>query len=167
MPGSGETLPAGRRQDDDGAAPGAVVVSVRPRQPWWQPALAVVLGGLLAAVLGTALHGHIWYVGGLALPVGALAAVVLLTSVSVFIGVSARNVFLAACTGAFSYALVGLSVMLGTGQLVAAGIQVEGVTPPVAVAGYVWVVGIAVGTVTAVALTWLVLRGSPGRRPAG
>ena len=121
-----------------------------------------MLGGILAAGLGTALHAHIWYLPGIALPAGAIGAVLLATCIAVFVAVSARSVPLAALTGGVAYVLVGLTASFSAGGFIAAGVEVDGVVPPVGVAGYVWVVGLAVGTVTAVAVSWWALR-SPRR----
>ncbi|GAB3537399.1 hypothetical protein GCM10027403_21520 [Arthrobacter tecti] len=147
---------------DDGAAPAAVVVrsngtSIR------RGVASAVIAGIAAATLGTALHAHVWHVGGADIPVGAIGSVLLSASLAVFVGLWARNVMMAALTGVVAYALVGLMSATGAGSLIAAGILVAGDTPPVAVAGYVWVIGLAVGTVGAVAVSWRVLRLSDRR----
>lgn len=165
--GSGCPGPVGPGQrcshDDDGAAPPAVVVPFLRRANWKAGATAGG-AGVLAAILGTALHLHTWLVGGLVIPVGALAAVVLLTSAAVFAGLFTRSVPAAALTGVVTYVLVGLAATFGAGSLIAAGAEVEGAAPPVAVAGSFWVVGVAVGTVVAVAFTWRVLQRSSAVR---
>lgn len=153
-----------KQKDDDGANPAAVVVPSARRSARWRGVVAAVLGGALAAVLGTALHAQIWYVNGVGIPAGALASVALATSIAVFVAVSARSVFFAALTGGVAYILVGSAASFSAGALIAAGVEVEGALPPVAVAGYVWVMGLAVGTVAAVALSWWALRPS-ARRP--
>lgn len=161
LPAAG--LPVKKQNDDDGANPAAVVVPSSRRSARWRGVFAAVLGGVLAAVLGTALHAQIWYVNGVGIPAGALASVVLATSIAVFVALLARNVFLAALTGVIAYLLVGLAASSSASGLIAAGIEVDGALPPVAVAGFIWVVGLAVGTVTAVALSWWVLRPSARR----
>lgn len=153
-----------RQANDDGASPAAVVVSSFPRRARWHGVLASMVAGILAAVLGTALHANVWYVGGVGFPAGALAAVVLAASLAVFVAVSARNVLLAALTGAVAYVLVGLTASFSAGGLIAAGVELEGAQPPVSVAGYVWVVGLAVGTVLGVAVSWWVLRPGQSQR---
>lgn len=152
-----------KQKDDDGANPAAVVAPSARSGDRPRGVLASVLGGSLAAVLGTALHAHIWYVNGVGIPAGALASVVLATSIAVFVAVAARSIFFAALTGVVAYILVGLAASFSAGALIAAGVGVEGALPPVAIAGYVWVVGLAVGTVAAVALSWWALR--PSARP--
>ncbi|KRF08520.1 hypothetical protein ASH00_02045 [Arthrobacter sp. Soil782] len=152
-----------KQKDDDGANPAAVVVPSARSGDRPRGVLASVLGGSLAAVLGTALHAHIWYVNGVGIPAGALASVVLATSIAVFVAVAARSIFFAALTGVVAYILVGLAASFSAGALIAAGVEVEGALPPVAIAGYVWVIGLAVGTVAAVALSWWALR--PSVRP--
>jgi hypothetical protein len=147
-----------QQKDDDGATPAAVVVPLSDRQSRWRGVLAAVMGGILAAGFGTALHAHVWYVGGVGLPAGAIAAIVLATSIAVFVALSGRSVFLAGLTGVSAYVLVGLMASFSAGGLIAAGVEVDGALPPVAVAGYVWVVGLAVGTIGAVAVTWWALR---------
>lgn len=121
-----------------------------------------MLGGILAAGLGTALHAHIWYLAGIGVPAGAIGAVLLATCIAVFVAVAARSVPLAALTGVVAYVLVGLTASFSAGGVIAAGVELDGAVPPVGVAGYVWVVGLAVGTVTAVAVSWWALR--PPRR---
>lgn len=145
-----------QRNDDDGSHGGVVVPSsVYSR---WPGRLAAVLGGILAAGLGTALHAHIWHVAGIGLPAGAIGAVLLATCIAVFVAVAARSVPLAALTGVVAYVLVGLTASFSAGGVIAAGVELDGAVPPVGVAGYVWVVGLAVGTVTAVAVSWWALR---------
>ncbi|WP_458115389.1 hypothetical protein [Arthrobacter sp. D2-10] len=162
MPAPGEAADAQRHGNDDGASPAAVVVPPSPHLARWHGVLAAVVAGVLAAVFGTALHANVWYLGGMGLPVGALAAIVLAVSLAVFVAVSGRNVLLAGLTGAVAYILVGLAASFSAGSLIAAGVELEGAQPPVSLAGYVWVVGLAVGTVIAVAVSWWVLR--PTRR---
>ncbi|MFJ6278210.1 hypothetical protein [Arthrobacter subterraneus] len=149
-----------QRNDDDGSNAGVVVPSSVPSR--WPGRLAAVLGGILAAGLGTALHAHIWYLAGIGLPAGAIGAVLLATCIAVFVAVAARSVPLAALTGVVAYVLVGLTASFSAGGVIAAGVELDGAVPPVGVAGYVWVVGLAVGTVTAVAVSWWALR--PPRR---
>ncbi|WP_323959021.1 hypothetical protein GC088_10755 [Arthrobacter sp. JZ12] len=154
--------------DDDGAA--AVVVppagsGTEPAPRRTKAVAAALAGGVGTAALGTALHGHIWHVRDAALPIGAVAAVVLAVCVAVYVALWARNVLVAALTGVVAYVLVGVAASMGAGGFIAAGVEVNGVAPPVAVAGTVWVVGLAVGTVAAVAVSWRVLRQSA--RPSG
>lgn len=161
MPVSGRPLRLQR--NDDGAHPAAVVEpSVRARFRW-RRFLAAAVGGVLGAVLGTALHAHIWYLGSFGLPAGAVAAIVLCISIAVFVAVATRSVPMAALTGAIAYGIVGLTASFSAGGLIAVGVEVDGGSPPVAVAGYVWVIGLAVGTVIAVAVSWWVLRHSAQR----
>jgi hypothetical protein len=161
MPVPGNALHNQKQANDDGGQ-AAVVVPPSPRSKRWRGVPAAVVAGTLAAGLGTALHAHIWYVGGIGVPAGAVAAVLLAISLAVFVALAARNVLFAALTGAVAYVLVGLTASFSAGGLIAAGVELEGAQPPVSVAGYVWVVGLAIGTVIAVALSWLVLR--PTRR---
>lgn len=152
-----------KHKDDDGGHPAAVVVPLSSRRKRWRAVPAAVAGGVLAAGLGTALHAQIWYVGGVGFPVGAVAAIVLAISIAVFVALAARGVFFAALTGMVAYVLVGLTASFSAGDVIAAGVEVEGELPPVAVAGYVWVVGLAVGTIIAVAVSWWALRPSQRR----
>ncbi|WP_026546001.1 hypothetical protein [Arthrobacter sp. 35/47] len=149
-----------QRNDDDGSNAGVVVPSSVSSR--WPGRLAAVLGGILAAGLGTALHAHIWYLAGIGVPAGAIGAVLLATCIAVFVAVAARSVPLAALTGVVAYVLVGLTASFSAGGVIAAGVELDGAVPPVGVAGYVWVVGLAVGTVSAVAVSWWALR--PPRR---
>lgn len=157
MPVAGDTTGT----NDDGAAPAAAVVVRRSSGVGrWRGIAAAIATGTASAALGTALHAHIWRAADLFVPIGALAAVVLSVSLAVFVAVWARNVMFAALSGVVAYALVGAVFAIGAGSLIATGVLVDGSTPPVGVAGYVWVIGLAVGTIGAVVISWLVLRRS-------
>ncbi|WP_104117151.1 hypothetical protein [Arthrobacter sp. B1805] len=122
--------------------------------------LAAVGAGIAAGVLGTLLHGHVLYAGGAALPVGSLAALVLAGCLFLLCGLWARNVILAAVAGAIAYSVVALlstssKTLILTGSSEAA--------PGLALAGNIWLFGVLVVTLGAVALAAVVLR--PLRRP--
>ncbi|MCG2624508.1 hypothetical protein LVY72_21700 [Arthrobacter sp. I2-34] len=113
-----------------------------------------VVCGVLAALLGTGLHGQILYLAdGTALPWGAAAALLLALALLVWAGVRAGSVLMAGVAGLIAYVLVGL-MATGMGQepliITATSLRPE---LAVALSGKIWVVGLAVATVIAVAVT--------------
>jgi hypothetical protein len=111
-----------------------------------------VVCGLLAALLGTGLHGQILYQDGTALPWGAAAALLLAWALLVWAGLRVRSVLMAGVAGFVAYVLVGL-MATGMGQepliITATSLQPE---LAVALSGKIWVIGLAVATVLAVAV---------------
>jgi hypothetical protein len=106
--------------------------------------------GLLVALLGTALHARALYTGGMVLPWGAVAALLLLMSAAVFVGLWGRAAWLSAVTGGVAYALAGWLAAPRNGySLIIANLQ-----------GALWLYGSALCTVLAVVLAWFVLRRS-------
>lgn len=167
--------------DDDDRRPAAVVVSHpigtavgdRPTRKnahrqgtplWWAFLVSTVLG-LVVAVLGTALHGQQWDVEGLTLPVGAAAAVLLAGSVAVFVALWARTVYVAPVVGGVAYLVVGLFAASEDQPLVLTDLGMDPLLPS-AVAGTIWVFGLAVVTVVATMVSWWVLRPRRAHRPA-
>ena len=127
--------------------------SAGPRRP---AAIAgAVAAGTVAAVFGTALHAHLLFVGGVALPIGALAALVLAGSLFLLCGLWARNVMMTAVAGAIAYGLVALlsrssKTLILTGSSTAA--------PGTVLAGNLWLFGVLVVTLAAVVRVVVVLR---------
>lgn len=119
--------------------------------------MAAVLGGLLAAVLGTGLHAQILYVGDAAVPLGAAAALVLSCAVAVFAGVWAGAALWAAAAGLVAYVVLGLFTLdiLDTPLIITGTVLEE--QPGIVLAGLVWLFGQAVVTIVAVLLTTRVL----------
>lgn len=158
--------------DDDARRPAAVVVgrpggttsgnrtrdhfSRRPASFWLSLAGSVAVG-VVAALLGTALHAQGWELGGVTVPVGALAAVVLVGSAAVFAAVSARNVYLSPLVGSVAYLVVGWFAAVETYPLVLTDTSGEPALPA-AIAGSIWVFGVAVATVLATLVSWWALR---------
>lgn len=158
--------------DDDARRPAAVVVgrpggvtpgdrtrgisARRPASLWLSVAGSVAVG-VVAALLGTALHAQGWELGGTTLPLGALAAVVLVGSAAVFAAVSARNVYLSPVVGSVAYLVVGWFAAVETYPLV---LTDTGGDPalPAAIAGSIWIFGVAVATVLATLVSWWALR---------
>lgn len=149
--GSGSGAPA------DGVVPGR-----RPASRCLSFAGSVAIGAV-AAILGTALHAKGWEVGGVTVPLGALAAVVLVGSAAVFTAVSARNIYLSVVVGGAAYLVVGWFATVQTYPLV---LTDTGADPalPAAIAGSVWVFGLAVATVLATLVSWWALRPRRSRR---
>lgn len=120
--------------------------------------MAVVLGAVAAAVLGTSLHAQVIYVGDTALPLGAAGALVFSAAVTVLAGLWARSILVSALTGVLTYVLLGLfSLDLFGGPLIVTG-TVSDLDLPVTTAGLIWIYGQAAATVAAVLITARVLR---------
>ena len=118
-----------------------------------------VLLGLVAAVLGTALHGRILYQedGMSGLPLGALAALVLSGAAAVFAGVLYRRPVMSAVAGAVTYLVLGaFSMDIFGGPLIVTGTSSDQ-TLPITVAGQIWLFGQAVATLAAVVISAMVL----------
>ncbi|MCC9173228.1 hypothetical protein [Arthrobacter sp. zg-Y179] len=117
-----------------------------------------VAGGILAALLGTSLHGHVVYAGDDGLPVGALLAVVFSGAVALLVGLWQRSALLSAVTGVVTYLVLGLFSLdlVSEVPLIVTGSSAPE-QPPVVTAGLVWLFGQAVATVAAVLLCARVL----------
>lgn len=128
-----------------------MVSSATPRRG---AAIAAAIGaGLGAGLLGTSLHAHLWRISGTAIPVGALAALLLFGAVALFVGLWSRTGWLSVATGAAAYAAVGvLSIPVGGFGLVQGNLQ-----------GELWLYGIAVLTALVGCLAAVMLR--PKRKP--
>ena len=121
--------------------------------------LGSTMAGGIAAVFGTVLHGQLVHLGPTALPVGALAALVLAGSLFLLCGLWARNVILTAVAGAVAYGIVALlstssKTLILTGSSEAA--------PGTALAGNLWLFGVLAVTLAAVVTGSVLLR--PVRR---
>jgi hypothetical protein len=130
---------------------------VRPAAfPHWQAVAVALMGGVGVAALGTALHARILFLFGTGIPVGAVAALVFAGSVAVYLGLWASSIWMSALTGAVAYALVGLLATGTDDRLILTGAEPGG--PWSALAGDIWIFGLAVVTVAAVVICWTVLR---------
>ncbi|MCB5273299.1 hypothetical protein BJG92_00818 [Arthrobacter sp. SO5] len=103
---------------------------------------AAVPAALFAALAGTALHRQDVLLAGVALPWGALAALLLLGAVELWLGAAFRSVIPTAACGALCYALTGWWSTLGNGKRLVIGDA----------AGNIWIFGIA--AVTVAMLAW-------------
>ncbi|WP_157374977.1 hypothetical protein [Arthrobacter alpinus] len=102
----------------------------------WAVVTAGVGAGMGAGLLGTSLHGHLWSVSGALIPVGAIAALVLLGAVQLFVGLWSRNAWVVVMCGGATYLCAGLlSIPRGGFGMISANVQ-----------GNVWLYGIAVVT---------------------
>jgi N-acetyl-1-D-myo-inositol-2-amino-2-deoxy-alpha-D-glucopyranoside deacetylase len=111
---------------------------------------AAVGAGIGTGLLGTSLHGHALYAGATAIPLGSLAALVMLAAVELFVGLWGRNAWTVVLCGAAAYLCAGvLSLQRGAFGMISANIQ-----------GNVWLFGIAVATPLVAWLAWAVLRRS-------
>lgn len=118
--------------------------------------------GIAVAVLGTGLHGQQLYLGGTGYPWGAAAALVFAWALLLWAGLKVHSVPMAGVAGLVAYVLVGLMAS-GMGQepliITATSLEPE---LTVALAGKIWVLGLALATVLAVAACAWALR--PGRQ---
>jgi N-acetyl-1-D-myo-inositol-2-amino-2-deoxy-alpha-D-glucopyranoside deacetylase len=112
---------------------------------------AAVPAALFVALAGTALHRHDLVLGGVDVPWGAVAALVLLGSVQLWLGAAFRSVIPTAACGVLCYALIGWWSTLEAGKRLVIGDA----------AGNIWVFGIA--GITVAMLAWC----RRYRRPAG
>ncbi|MBD8044103.1 hypothetical protein H9638_09815 [Arthrobacter sp. Sa2BUA2] len=120
--------------------------------------MAVLLGAVAAAVLGTSLHAQVIYAGDAALPLGAAGALVFSAAVAVLAGLWARSVLVSALTGVLTYVLLGFFTLdVFGGPLIVTG-TVSDLDLPVTTAGLIWIYGQAAATVAAVLITAGVLR---------
>ncbi|WP_434613952.1 PIG-L family deacetylase [Arthrobacter sp. A5] len=118
--------------------------------------VAAVAAGIVGGLLGTALHGHVLLAGDLLLPWGAAAALLLVLSLSLFIGLWGRSGWLSAVSGFAAYLVAGLlAIPRGEYGLVIGDLQ-----------GTVWLYGIAVATLAAGLGCAYVLRHHRSRRQA-
>ncbi len=98
---------------------------------------AAVPAALFVALAGTALHGQDILVGGVEVPWGAVAALVLLGAVELWLGARFRSALPTAVCGVICYALTGWWSTLENGRRLIIG----------DLAGSLWIYGIAVVTV--------------------
>ncbi|MBG0740348.1 PIG-L family deacetylase [Paeniglutamicibacter antarcticus] len=114
-------------------------------------AVATIGLGVLAGLLGTALHGHALATAGPVLPWGSALALLLLLSLTLFVGLWRRSAWLSAISGFFAYVVAGiLSIPRGDYGLIIGDVQ-----------GNVWLYGIAVVTpLSAVVCVYLLRRQS-------
>ncbi|MCQ9165946.1 MULTISPECIES: hypothetical protein [unclassified Arthrobacter] len=121
-----------------------------PKPSRWAVVTAALAAGIGTGFLGTSLHGHLWYAGGTAIPLGAVAALLLLASVELFVGLWSRSAWLVVLCGGAAYLCAGvLSQQRGAFGMISANIQ-----------GTVWLFGIAVVSPLMAWLAWAVLRRS-------
>lgn len=108
-----------------------------------------LVSGLLAGVLGTGVHGNIWHVAPhVWIPWGALLALGLLLSLSLWSGTTTRRVWAAAVPGVVAYAA---AFVLAFGKPGSA-LVVLSATSAIGLAGLLWFGGILVITLVAVVL---------------
>ncbi|MGO4229595.1 hypothetical protein AB4Y72_12060 [Arthrobacter sp. YAF34] len=103
---------------------------------------AAVPVALFVALAGTALHRQGLIMGGVQIPWGAAAALLLLGSAEVWLGAAFRSVIPTAVCGVLCYALTGWWSTLETGKRLVIGDA----------AGNIWVFGI--GGMTLAMLVW-------------
>ena len=116
-----------------------------------------MLGGLLASVLGTGLHAQILYLGDTALPLGAVAALILSCAATVFAGLWAGSAVWSAVAGLLAYVVLGLFTLdLWDTPLIITGTVLEE-QPGIVLAGRIWLFGQAVATIAALMITSRVL----------
>ncbi len=105
---------------------------------------AALPAALFAALAGTALHGQDILIAGVELPWGAVAALVLLASVELWLGAAFRSIVPPAVCGIVCYGLTGWWSVLEPGKRLIIADD----------AGNIWIFGIAVVTVAMLAWCW-------------
>jgi hypothetical protein len=105
---------------------------------------AAVPAAFFVAVAGTALHRHDILIGGVAVPWGAVAALLLLASVELWLGVVFGSIVPTAACGTLCYALTGWWSTLENGKRLVIGDA----------AGSLWIYGIALLTLAMLAWAW-------------
>ncbi|MGO4384213.1 hypothetical protein [Specibacter sp. RAF43] len=114
----------------------------------WAVVAAAIGAGIGAGLLGTSLHGHAWFGDGLVIPGGALAALMLLAAVELFVGLWSRSAWVVVLTGGAAYLCAGvLSMQFGAFGMISGNVQ-----------GNVWLYGIAVATPLVAWWAWAILR---------
>jgi hypothetical protein len=121
--------------------------------------LGAVAAGIVAGILGTMLHGQLLVIGGVHVPLGALGALLLAGSLFLHCGLWARNVIMTAVAGAVAYLVVGMLSMSSKTLILTGSSEAA---PTVALAGNLWLFGVLVMTLAAVAVGAVVLRGGRG-----
>lgn len=153
QPDPGVQQPGGQQPDDQQPTDQQPVRRARmafPAPRRWAVLAAAVGAGVGAGLLGTSLHGHAWYLHGAAnaIPYGAALALLLLASVSMFVGLWSRSSWVVVLCGAAAYITAGLlSLQIGSFGMIFDNIQ-----------GRLWLYGIAFVTPLVAWLTWLLLR---------
>lgn len=110
--------------------------------------LAAFVAGALSAVVGTLLHAHVFYAGETPLPWGAVLALVFAGSLFTVAGIYAERVWATALAGITSYGLVAWASLDERNRLLVSWANHEALPGP-ALAGAVWMYGIAAATVVA------------------
>lgn len=126
---------AGRSSVDQASVPVSATISI--------------VSGLLAGVVGTAVHGNIARFGdGVWIPWGAPLALALLLSLSVWSGTTTRRIWAAAVPGIVAY---GAAFVLAFGRQ-DSPLVVLSITSAIGLAGLLWFGGILVVTLLSVVL---------------
>jgi hypothetical protein len=126
---------AGRSSVDQASVPVSATISI--------------VSGLLAGVVGTAVHGNIARFGdGVWIPWGAPLALALLLSLSVWSGTTTRRIWAAAVPGIVAY---GAAFVLAFGRA-DSPLVVLSTTSAIGLAGLLWFGGILVVTLVSVVL---------------
>jgi hypothetical protein len=154
MPSDLDAGPSALREDRRPVVKGAGGPTARR----WQRGAAGFLGGVLAAVLGTALHAQVLRIGEVAVPLGAAAALVLAGSIVLWCGLWARSPLISALSGGTAYLVVAL-LSLSSETVILSGTEGPGPEPSAVLAGNLWMFGLALATVAAVGLCAAALRG--------
>lgn len=161
MSGTVPIVPA-PRPEDGGAIPfpGAAPYGSPPDERASVPRSvgAALAGAVAAAVLGTVLHLHIFYVGSIGLPLGAVAALVLTGSIALYVGLWSGRTWIAGLTGVLAYLLVGVFASGGEDSVLIAAQIIDGPGQAAGIAGMIWILGISVATVIAALLASRTLR---------
>jgi len=147
----GSGLPPAFKSPDAQAAGSRVRRRQHPLAGWG----TAVVGGVVAAVLGTNLHGQIAYAGDQAYPWGAVLALVFAFAVMVWVGMRADNVLATGLTGIVTYLLVGTMATSVLGDPLIVTETTAEMQLGIELAGKIWMIGLAAVVVLAiVAAAW-------------
>ena len=114
--------------------------------------VSALVAGLLAAVVGTLVHGHVLYVGDTPFPWGALLALGFAGAMMVLAGLFAEKLWATALAGVVAYGLVALT-SAGTRNHMIVAWSNHATLPGPALAGAVWTYGLVAATLVALVIT--------------
>ncbi|GER21787.1 hypothetical protein NCCP1664_02840 [Zafaria cholistanensis] len=113
--------------------------------------VSALVAGLLAAVVGTLVHGHVLYAGEIPLPWGALVALGFAGAVMVLAGLFAEKLWATALAGVVAYGVVALSSTDTRNHMIVDWSN-HAVLPGPAWAGAVWTYGLVAATLVALVI---------------
>lgn len=111
-----------------------------------------IVCGAVAALIGTILHAQILYVGDFPITWGAVVSLVAAGMLFTYVGLKSGRIWGAALTGIVTYVLVAWSAMDPNNRFIVPTEYINNFPGP-AVAGVIWMYGVAVATFVALFVT--------------